>query len=295
MTRIAVVGSINMDLVVETDIMPQKGETLIGKGFFMCPGGKGANQAVAASRLGVGVSMFGSVGQDENGHSLISNFQRENIDTTYINFAKDAPTGVALIQIADNDNSIVVVPGANTFTDISYLNKVKEKLLDFDTVLLQMEIPIESIEFLVNYLYENQRVVVLNPAPAQRLSKEVIEKVSFITPNEHEYSIVFGGSVGMDSLLRKYPNKLIITQGENGVRYFDGSEFIVVPCIKVDVLDTTGAGDTFSGAFGVSISEGKSIYESISFANAAAGISVTKKGAQAGMPCKNEILKYLKV
>jgi len=294
MPKIAVVGSLNMDLVVETERIPNKGETLIGKNFFMCPGGKGANQAVAASRLGSKVSMFGSVGKDENGKLLINNLKAQNIDTAEINIVSDdIPTGVAVISIYEKDNTIIVVPGANSLTSIGYLDTIKESLLDFDVILLQIEIPMAGIEYLVNYLYENHKVIILNPAPAEKLSKELIEKVTYITPNEHEYSIIFDSKEKMDTLLKQYPNKLIITQGEKGVRFFNGKDLVLIPCIKVDTLDTTGAGDTFSGAFGVAISEGKGVRESIAFAGIAAGLSVTKMGAQGGMPTKDDVARYI--
>lgn len=289
MNSIAVVGSINVDLVVETDISPKMGQTILGNNFFMSPGGKGANQAVAAARLGRNICIFGSLGRDENGTKMKFNLQKEGIEIKHINYVENVPTGVAVIELCNNDNRIIVVPGANNFTNITYLEKVKEELLSFDVIVMQMEIPIEAIEYIVNFLHENKKTIVLNPAPALPLNKELIEKVTYITPNEHEYKIILNTEEDMEEALRRYPNKLIITQGEQGVKYFDGANIITVPCIKVEAIDTTGAGDTFSGAFSVAISEGKSLFESISFANIAAGISVTQKGAQGGMPNREAV------
>lgn len=293
MIKVAVVGSINMDLVVEAEELPNKGETVRGDNFFMSPGGKGANQGVAAARLGAEVYMFGSVGEDENGTSMCKNLQKEGININFINHVKETPTGVAIIELCKDDNSIVVVPGANGYTDIAYLEKIKGELLNFDVVIFQMEIPIRAVEFLVDYLNENNRISILNPAPAVILKQSVIDKVSYITPNEHEYEIILDTKESMEDALKKYPNKLIITNGEAGVKYYDGNDIIVVPSIMVKAVDTTGAGDTFSGAFAVNLAEGKNLYDSIRLANIAAGISVTKKGAQGGMPNKAAVAKYL--
>jgi ribokinase len=292
MLRIAVVGSINMDLVVETDISPKRGQTVLGKNFFMSPGGKGANQAVAAARLGGEVFMFGSLGKDENGKLMNYNLEKENINMKYINFVENVSTGVALIELCEGDNHIIVVPGANSSTNVEYLDSIKEELLSFDVVIMQMEIPIYSIEYLVNYLFDNNKTIILNPAPAVQLNKNIIDKVTYLTPNEHEYKIIFNTEEKVDEILGKYPNKLIITQGGNGVKYFDGSETITIPSIKVTVKDSTGAGDTFCGALGVAISERKSLYDSIKFANMAGGISVTQKGAQNGMPTREAVMKF---
>lgn len=293
MVKVAVVGSINMDLVVEAEKLPNKGETVSGDNFFMSPGGKGANQGVAAARLGAEVYMFGSVGEDENGTSMCKNLQREGINISFINHVKEAPTGVAMIELCKDDNSIVVVPGANAYTDLDYLEQIKGELLNFDVVIFQMEIPIRGVEFLVDYLNKNNRISILNPAPAIILKKSVIDKVSYITPNEHEYEIILDTKESMEEALKKYPNKLIITNGGAGVKYYDGNDIIVVPSIRVKAIDTTGAGDTFSGAFAVNLAEGKNLYDSIRLANIAAGISVTKKGAQGGMPNKAAVTKYL--
>jgi ribokinase len=290
MAKIAVIGSINMDLVVESDISPKKGETVLGSHFFSSPGGKGANQAVAASRLGGTITMFGSIGNDPNGESLTSNLKAEKIDTTFINRLNHVPTGVAVIEICDKDNRIIVVPGANQYTNEEYLKKVAETLVSFDVILMQLEIPLESIVFITNYLSAyKDKVIILNPAPASQIPKEVLDRITYITPNEHEFCTVLNTSSSIDEALRKYPNKLLITRGSQGVSYCDGNDIITVPSIKIDVVDTTGAGDTFTGAFGVAISESFPLREAIQFANRAAGLSTTKPGAQKGMPKREEI------
>lgn len=294
MARIAVIGSINMDLVVETEISPKKGETVLGSNFFTSPGGKGANQAVAAARLGGKVTMLGSIGNDHNGESLKSGLIKEDIDTTYLNIVDDVSSGVAIIEICDHDNRIIVSPGANHYSNEEYLTKVAETLVSFDVILMQLEIPLESIIYITKYLAKYNKMIILNPAPALPLPDEVLNEVTFITPNEHEYGIVLKTSSSREELLAKYPNKLLITCGEKGVMFHDGNEIVTVPSIQVDVVDTTGAGDTFTGAFSVAISEGYSIYEAIRFANSAAGLSTTRMGAQKGMPTREEVALFLR-
>jgi ribokinase len=291
MEKIAVIGSINMDLVVETDISPKKGETVLGSHFFTSPGGKGANQAVAAARLGGAVAMFGSIGNDQNGKNLMANLLAEKIDTNFINRLNHVPTGVAVIEICERDNRIIVVPGANQYTNEEYLTQVAETLVAFDIILMQLEVPLESILFITKYLssYED-KVIILNPAPAIPLPEEILNWITFITPNEHEFGTVLNTSSSIDEALKKYPNKLLITRGAQGVSYYDGTDIVTVPSIKIDVVDTTGAGDTFTGAFAVAISEDIPLREAIMFANTAAGLSTTKMGAQKGMPTREDVV-----
>ncbi|MBS4189744.1 ribokinase [Bacillus sp. FJAT-49705] len=294
MGKIAVVGSINIDYFIETDRLPKLGETVLGKSFFISLGGKGANQAVAASRLGGEVSLFGSIGDDENSKVLKEKMEKEEVDLSYIHTVKDTPSGAAFIELCNSDNRILVVPGANKNTDVSYINRVVSELLSYDVTLFQLETPIEMIEHIVPILYDHGKTIILNPAPARKMKTEIIEKITYLTPNEHEFEMVLNSKDQMVDCLRKYPNKLIITCGTKGVAYFNGEKCINVPVVKVEAVDTTGAGDTFSGAFAVAISEGKNLFDSIQFGNAAAGLSVTKKGAQAGMPYRKEVDSLMK-
>jgi ribokinase len=294
MQRIAVVGSINMDYFIETEVLPKIGETVLGENFFLSIGGKGANQAVAAARLGGNVSLFGSVGDDENSEIIIKKLEKENINLVNLQSVKGTPTGAAFIELCQSENRIIVVPGANAHTNIDYVQRAALELQKYDVIVFQLETPVEMIEYLVPGLYEHGKTIILNPAPAKTLKQELIEKVTYITPNEHEYNMVFDTNESMEELLKKYPNKLIVTCGSEGVRFFDGSEIKLVPAIKVIPIDTTGAGDTFSGAFSVAIAEGKSLQDSILFGNIAAGLSVTKKGAQTGMPKRNDVSQFVK-
>lgn len=293
MKKIAVIGSINIDYFVESKILPKFGETVTGENFFMAFGGKGANQAVAAARLGGDVTLFGSIGNDEQKAVLLNHFNKENINIDHLNIVEDVSTGAAFIQLHNSENRIIIVPGANQYTDVSYLERNLDLLLDFDVFLFQMEIPIETIEFLVPLLHEQNKTIILDPAPAQRLSGELLEKITYMTPKEHEFSIVINDKSEIEDVLGRYPNKLIITQGEKGVTFHNGESMVNIPARTTTAVDTTGAGDTFTGAFTVGISEGKPLEDCIRFGTYAASLAVMKKGAQSGMPLKEELEKLV--
>lgn len=293
--KLAVVGSINMDMSVCTDRMPKKGETLLGDNLNYAPGGKGANQAVAMARLGADVWMFGCVGNDSNGEALLKNLNDQGVHTEYIRVLDDAPTGLALITLAENDNMIIVVSGANGRVDIDYAQSICPKLDDFDMVVLQHEIPMETVHYVIEYCAKKNIKVVLNPAPAANVPQEIIEKVTYLTPNEHETSLIFGEDKELDALLLEYPEKLIVTRGSKGViTGLKNGTIASVPAKKARVADTTGAGDTFNGAFCVRMAKGDNIEEALLFANIAAGISTEKLGAQTGMPTEEEVLISLR-
>ncbi|NEU30349.1 ribokinase [bacterium LRH843] len=295
MKKIAVIGSLNMDYMIETDTFPAVGETVLGKGFYMSPGGKGANQAVAAARLGGDVTLFGSVGNDANGAELLDIIKSEKINPSYIQKVDNVTSGVAFIEVGNGHNRIVFIPGANSHTNKAYIKKVETILTSFDVFVFQLETPLEVIQAILPLLHEQGKTVILNPAPAMNLEESFIEMITYLTPNEHEVHGVLGSNDDIDSLLKRYPNKLIVTMGTEGVVYSDGEKTVRIPAIKVTPVDTTGAGDTFSGAFAVAIAEGKTISDALTFANTAAGISITKSGAQSGMPTKEEVLKRVGV
>lgn len=290
--KIAVVGSINMDMTVNAERIPLKGETLTGTDVNYLPGGKGANQAVAIARLGGNVSMFGAVGEDEAGEKLIDTLKKEGVETENILKVKGKNTGIALITVGEGDNTIIVVAGANDCVDKNYINSISHKLFEFDMVIMQHEIPQETIEYVTEICSEKGIKIMLNPAPARPLKKEIIEKLTYITPNEHEVVLIFGKD-NIEKALLENPEKLIITEGGNGVRLsLKSGEIINVPARKSNVIDTTGAGDTFNAAFAFS-SEGE-ITQAVRFANVAAGLSTEKHGAQGGMPTKEQVLENLK-
>jgi len=290
---IVVIGSINADLVFKADKRPNSGETLIGKDFKTVPGGKGANQAVAAARLGAKVAILGCLGKDQNGVFLEENLENNNVETKYIKKVDDVPSGVAGIVLAEGDNSIIVVPGANYKVDKEYIDKNKETILNSKIVLLQLEIPVDVVKYVIEICSNSEVKTILNPAPIQKLDEDTLDKLDYLTPNEHEFEILYGSS-NEEKALKEQKNKLIITKGSQGVVFNRGDKIINIPSLEVDVIDTTGAGDTFNGAFAQSIVKGKTVEESIKFANIAGAISVTKFGAQGGMPTVEEINKFIK-
>ena len=288
MANICVIGSSSIDLVVTSSRRPGAGETVLGQSFKTVPGGKGANQAVAAARLGAEVVMIGRVGDDTFGTDILENFKANHVNTNYVKPVTHCESGTAHIILAEGDNSIVVVEAANREVTPAYVDEAAEAIRLADIVLIQQEIPEETVIHVSQLCAEYQTPLLLNPAPAREVPQEVIDNASYITPNEHEAEILFKGMKPAEAL-RQYPNKLFITEGSKGVRYFDGNEEVLVPTYKVEAVDTTGAGDTFNAAFAVALAEGKSIQDSVRFANRAASLSVTKFGAQGGMPTRNEV------
>lgn len=293
--KLAVVGSINMDMTVTAERIPLKGETLRGESLSHIPGGKGANQAVAMAKLGADVEMFGCVGKDDNGQKLLNNLREVGVKTEHIKVLEDVPTGLAMITVGDNDNTIIVVPGANGKVDCAYVDSIKEALKTFDMVVLQHEIPLETVHYVVEFCAENNIPVVLNPAPAAEVPMDIIEKVTYVTPNEHEAVLIFGKDHTTEDLLKKYPEKLVITQGSRGVSTcLKSGEILSVPARPAKVVDTTGAGDTLNGAFSVQIANGVDMKTALTYANTAASLSTEKFGAQSGMPKAEDVEKELK-
>ncbi|EIT83992.1 ribokinase [Fictibacillus macauensis ZFHKF-1] len=281
--KITVVGSINMDLVTISNKVPKMGETLLGQDFLSNPGGKGANQAVAAARLGADVKMVGAVGNDTFGKDLLRTLEKEKIDVSAVEEV-DGASGTATILVSQGDNSIIVVPGANEQVTPDFVERHKDAIKDSDYVLLQLEIPVESVEKAVQIAKENDVKVILNPAPIQKLSDALLANVDYLTPNEHELELLVEGRDKKAIL-----EKVIVTKGSEGLIYYEDGQEVSVPAFSVEVKDTTGAGDTFNGAFATALSEGKSLKEACLFGNAAGALSTTKLGAQAGMPKKEAV------
>jgi ribokinase len=292
MVKIVVIGSSSMDLVVTSEKRPGAGETVLGTSFKTVPGGKGANQAVAAARLGADVSMIGRVGDDHYGNAILENFKQNGVDVTNVEPVTDIESGTAHIILAEGDNSIVVVKGANNHVTPEYADQSLELLKQADMVLIQQEIPEETVEYVSERCQEYEVPLLLNPAPSRSISQKVIDNAAYITPNEHEATVLFAG-MSTEEALKQYPNKVFVTEGKQGVRYFNGEKVILIPSYKVKAIDTTGAGDTFNAALAVALAEGKSITDSLQFANRAASLSVTKFGAQGGMPLRKEVEETL--
>lgn len=290
---ITVIGSINMDIAIQTNIFPKQGETVLGNLFSTIPGGKGANQAVAAARLGSKVQMIGAVGQDAFGSELYTNLKNENVLVDGIEKTTTS-TGIANILLYNNDNRIIVVPGANFDVNKRMINLHTELIQKSALVMLQLEIPVETIEYVLEVCKKLDVPVLLNPAPAANFKTEWINQVTYLTPNETECEVMFGADY--ETVLKQYPNKLIVTLGGEGAAYYDGEQIVKVSGFKSNVVDTTGAGDTFNGAFAHAITSGNSIEEAVQFANLAASLSVEKFGAQGGMPTSEEVrMRQLKL
>lgn len=283
--KITVIGSINMDLVTETDIMPVQGETVRGANFQTVPGGKGANQAVAAARLGAEVTMVGRVGDDQFGDVLMNHLQKENIQVDHVDHVRDTPTGLANIILSEQDNRIIIIAGANGKVTKDYIEQIKAAILKSDYVLLQFEIPKETIVYSMELCHKHGIPVIVNPAPAMELDQATWEQATYITPNETERQQLFGNQ----------PNeKLIITKGKQGVSFVEAGKEQEVTGHSVDVVDTTGGGDTFNGALAVALAEGQDLAKAVTFANAAAALSVGKIGAQGGMPTRDQVEQFLR-
>ncbi len=292
MGHISVIGSCNMDLTVEADRRPQAGETVMGNRLIVSPGGKGANQAVAAARLGMDVYMIGCVGADSYGDMMLNALRDSGVKTDYVTVLGDATTGTAHIILAEGDNSIIVLKGANERVTKDIVDASFNVISSSDLVMLQHEIPLETVGYIIDKCFEAGVPVMLNPAPYMDIPKEWIDKVTYITPNEHEASLMFPGE-SRDEILLSHEGKIIMTAGGDGVLYGENGKVSHVEGFKVEVVDTTGAGDTFNGAFAVARSEGKDLKESIRFANAAAALSVGRIGAQGGMPRRKEVEELL--
>jgi len=294
---IVVVGSINMDLVASAPHIPAAGETLLGTGFETHPGGKGANQAVAAARLGVPVQMIGLLGSDDIGKQLREGLNQAGVDTAAVGTVP-GPSGVALITVAaSGENSIVVASGSNFQVTPEYLDKHASLIRNAGLVLAQLEIPLESVLHLAKLCTEANVPLILDPAPARKLPDELFEQVSWLTPNETEAAFYLGHQVsdeGPESaaheLLAKGAKGVILKLGGNG-SYFalaSGNEAAIQP-YHVQAVDSTGAGDAFNGAFAAALTMGKSRLESAMFASAASAVSVTRKGAQSSMATLEEV------
>lgn len=287
--KIAVIGSINADLVTKTTIIPKQGETINGLDFFIGEGGKGLNQAVAASRVEGDVTLFGAIGNDTNGEFLLNSMKKNKINIDYIKKCENEKTGIANIVLCNGENSIIIVQGANKECSAQYVNSVKKNILECDVVVMQLEVPINTVNEVINFAYENNKIIILNPAPAVKMDKALLQKINYIIPNEHEYKILFDTNEPIDEILKRYPKKLIITNGDKGVWYSENNEIINISAPKVDVVDTTGAGDTFIGTFASAITKGYSLKDAIEFGVKCSSISVTKLGAQGGMPYLKDI------
>lgn len=297
-SKLVVIGSANTDMVIKAEKLPLPGETILGGTFFMNAGGKGANQAVAAARLGGDVTLVAKVGNDIFGKGTIEGLKSENINTNFVLVDDGVPSGTALIMLnEEGENCIMVAPGANANLLPGDIDLVKN-LHEAEIILMQLEIPMETILSVVKNAKINGQKIIINPAPAQVLENEILNGLFLLTPNEIEATILTGINVedevtasgAADIFLSKGVQHVIITLGKQGA-YFKSNELefsVKAPIVKA--MDSTAAGDTFIGALSVAVTEKMDWKKAVEFAVQAASISVTRLGAQASVPYRNEIL-----
>lgn len=300
--KVVVVGSYNTDLTIKTERIPRPGETIIGGIFSEGGGGKGANQAVAAARAGANVSFIARVGNDALGQEGRHRLTEEKIDTRFMFLDNDVATGVAFIVVDERgENSIVVASGANARLSPADIEKASEEISSAGVLLVQLESPIGAIRTAIKKAHENGTIVILNPAPAQSLENDLLQDVDVITPNKVEAEMITGIKVSDDeslsSIVRKFfeygIKNVLITLGSKGIFVGVSNRMELIPAYKVCPVDSTGAGDVFSGSLAAFLAEGMPIEKAAKMANASASISVTRMGAQSSAPRRREIRNFI--
>jgi len=297
MANITVVGSLNMDLVVRTPRIPRPGETIIGSDFHTIPGGKGANQAVAAAKLQARVSMVGRVGNDDFGRALLTNLSAVGINSDFVKIDPAAASGIALITVEDSgQNNIVLASGANMALTVQDIESAEERIAQSQIILLQLESPVAAVQAALRLAKKRGVTTVLNPAPAQPLPEELLRDVDILVPNESETSLLTGlpvetpaqAEVAAEQLRRMGIGTVILTLGARGAFVSSARESGFFPSYPIKAVDTTAAGDAFLGGFAVALAEGSSLVEATRRGNAAGALAATKLGAQPSMPTRAE-------
>ena len=301
--KIVVIGSINGDLVIEVESGPVMGQTVLGKNFVQVPGGKGANQAVACSRLGAETVIIGAIGDDDAGKEMAASLKSNGVCTANVKTVKGKPTGTAMIIVCAGDNYIAVDQGANLYVDKTQIDEAGQILRSADMVVLQLEIPLGTVKYAMEKCREFGVPTLLNPAPALAglLTENIIGLASLLTPNETEAYALTGIMPSTPELAIEAARKLsdmgagqvVITLGSEGAVYGSGSDFFLMPAVEVSsVVDTTAAGDSFTAALAVGLVEGKTLGDAVRFATKVGALTVTKKGAIPSLPYRNEVLEY---
>ncbi|ADL69224.1 ribokinase [Thermoanaerobacterium thermosaccharolyticum] len=302
MKNILVVGSINMDIVIKVEHIPKIGETVIAKEVNYSFGGKGANQAVAIAKLGGNVTMIGRVGDDNFGKELIENLDKQKVKPSGIEIDKTEKTGMAFIYVSDKgENNISVNQGANKKLDVEQINRHLDLFDAAEICVLQLEIPIETVKYAIEICNKKNIKVILNPAPARKIPEEILKNIYILTPNESELSILTKKNVktiedinnASEILLESGVQNIITTLGEKGCFLKNKNDSLHFAAVQVDAIDTTAAGDSFTGAISIALNNGKSIKEAIEFATYVSALTVTKEGTQDSLPDKLEVEKFI--
>jgi len=299
-----VVGSSNMDLVVKSPRIPAIGETILGGHFIMTPGGKGANQAVAAAKLGAEVYFIAKLGNDVFAEQSLNNFKKEGVNTKYVIQTEEAPSGVALITVDDAGNNVIVVaPGANQMLSPDDIRQAESDISSSGALVAQLEIPLETVEVAAQLANGSGVPFILDPAPAQKLNPELLQMVDVLTPNETEAQILTGIEVtsnrdsartAVEKLLESGVKSVILTMGAKGFLLATDDKMEFVPAVMVNAIDATAAGDAFAGSLAAGLAQGKTLADAALFANYVAALSVTKMGAQSSMPAREEVESFMK-
>ena len=301
--NIVVVGSLHMDLTIKAKTIPRLGETVLGDEFKMSPGGKGANQAVAAAKLGGNVTLIGRVGTEAFGTDLIRNAGQHRINTKFIVQDKETQTGLALIMVDQNGNNIIAVaPGADLRCSKEDIDHADSVIKSSDIFLAQLETPFPVVQHAIQKAFQFRVKVILNPSPAHRLSESLLKKVFVLTPNESEAEKLSGISItdlssakkAITEILKKGTENIVLTMGKEGALVGAKGEIVHVKSPKVDPVDTTGAGDAFCGALAVAISSGENLEKAVVYANCAGALATTKIGAQEALPTREELERFMR-
>jgi len=302
--KIVVVGSSNTDMVIKLERLPAPGETIIGEEFLMAAGGKGANQAVAAAKLGGDITFIARVGSDVFGKQAIQNFQNEGINTDFIIADKENASGVALIYVdKKGENTIAVASGANSKLSIEDVKAAEHEIRNADLMLLQLEIPLETVRYAAQLALEAGVKVVLNPAPAKELDETLLRTITILTPNESEAELLTGIKVddeksairAAEVLKERGVSEIVITMGAKGSFLMRDNKAVLIPTKKIKAIDTTAAGDAFNGALSYALAKKETLDKAVRFANLVGALSATKLGAQPSMPTYDEVIHFTKV
>jgi len=300
MKKIVVIGSLNMDFAVQVKDAPKMGETVLAESMKLVPGGKGANQAYAAAKLGGHVTMLGAVGTDSYGSILAKNLAAAGADVSHLKVTDEASTGIALVEVDQTgDNRIIVISGANALVDIPYIDSKIDVIAESDIVVMQLEIPLETVVYAAKTAKKLGKMVILDPAPARTdLPEELLRNVDIIKPNEHEVVAILGRTTlsqeeAVRQLKEKGASAVLVTMGADGSCYYGaGSETIRADAIAVDAVDTTGAGDSYTAALAVAIAEGADMTQAMALASKVGAMVTTKTGAQTSLPSRAEVIAW---